>query len=186
MLKNISLNYNLLILLMIIICLIGVILIFIALLQKKKATSPNLEEKVLSPEQEELKKEIFNIYKKVEVAKSKFDYETLKELLTDTLYKVEEQKLKELKKNKQKRIATNIKLQELKILSTEKQEKKELIKIYLYVSRYDYVIDNKKNIIRGTDDTEYQVEYKITLEKNNNKYFKIKEKECTGKWIKNI
>lgn len=136
-------------------------------------------------DKEELKKEIFTLYKKVEVAKSKFDYETLKKLLTETLYTEEEQKLECLKNNKQKLVATNIKLQEIKVLSIQNKNEIEIIKVYLHVSQYDYVIDNKKKVVRGTDTSEYQLEYKITLEKNEDNNFKIQDKECTGKWIKN-
>lgn len=136
-------------------------------------------------DKEELKKEIFTLYKKVEVAKSKFDYEALKKLLTESLYNEEEQKLKEFKSNKQKLVATNIKLQEIKILSIQNKNEIETINIYLHVSQYDYVTDSKKKVIRGTDTSEYQIEYKITLEKNQDNVLKIKDKECTGKWIKN-
>ena len=136
-------------------------------------------------DKEKLMSDIFDIYKKVEVAKSKFNYDILKELLTDNLYQEELNKLKELKENKQKLVATNIKLQEVRILSIQKENGIDNINAYLHVSRYDYVINNKKEIIRGTDKTEYQIEYKITLEKSTDKYLKIKKKECTGKWIKN-
>lgn len=187
--------YNELVILMIGICLIGVLIMLIPIFQTKKQNNKIMEDADLNEDEikkidatldkEKLKKEIFSLYKKVEVAKTKFDYNTLKETLDESLYQEEEQNLKKLKKEKQKLVATNIKLQEIKFLSIENNKDIETIKIYLHVSQYDYIIDNKKKIIRGTDDSVYQIEYKITLEKNKDKQFKIKTKECIGKWIKN-
>lgn len=186
-------NYDTLIILMISICTIGIAIMLIPLLTKKKKQEENnllgLTNKELKrldkiTDKEQLLKDVFELYKKVEVAKSKFDYDTLKELLTDNLYKEEEQKLKQLKANKQKIVATNINLQDIKILRITNKKETDLIDFYLYVSEYNYVIDNKKNIIRGTDKAEYQIEYKLTIEKKD-KYFKLNKLECTGKWIKN-
>ena len=186
--------YTELIISMISLCIIGIIIMLIPLLTKrKKKTEPELlgltpkEAKELAKitDKEQLLQDTFALYKKVETAKSKFDYDTLKELLTDTLYKEEEKKLKQLKANKQKLVATNIKLEEIKILFINKKKETELIDFYLHTSEYNYIIDNKKNIIRGTDKAEYQIEYRITIEKNKDKYFKLTKLDCTGKWIKN-
>lgn len=189
-------NYNELIMIMILICIIGTLFIIIPIILKKNqksnknSTLTELTDKKINkidPEIniEDLKKEVFSLYKKTEIAKSKFDYDTLKELLDTSLYQEEEQKLKQLKTNKQKIVATNIKLEDIKILSIQKKEENSIIDIYLHASQYDYTINNKKQIIRGTDDSEYQVEYKITIIKNKDKHFKINKKECIGKWIKN-
>jgi len=197
MLEKISNNTDILMILMIFIILLGIFIMLIPLFQEKKnKKDKNIDNLGLNDieikkidenlNKDQLTKDIFDIYKKVEVAKSKFDYKTLKELLTDSLYQEEEQKLKQLKNNKQKLVATNIKLQEIKILSIQKKNEIELIDVYLHVSEYNYIINNKKKIIRGTDEAIYQIEYRITLEKNKDKYFKIKKKECTGKWIKNL
>lgn len=186
----INTHYNELLLLMIFICILGIIIMLIPLfLNQKKQTTKLTDREIKKTDnninKEQIKKETFLLYKKYEIAKSKFDYNTLKEILTEELYKEEELKLKELKENKQKLVATNIKQQEVKVLSIKKKDDIETINIYLYVSQYDYVIDNKKKLVRGTGDTEYQIEYRLTLERNKDKQFKISKKECTGKWIKN-
>lgn len=184
------------IILMLSIIFIGIVIIIVSSLSNKKKKELEVkEDNGLNDNQiakidnsitkEELTDEIFNLYKKVEIAKSKFNYDTLKDLLTENLYTKEEQLLKQLKANKQKLVATNIKLQNLKILAIQKQEEKELIIANIHVSQYDYIIDNKKNIVRGTDESEYQIEYRLTIEKNYNKYFKLTNIKPTGKWIKN-
>lgn len=189
--KLISNNYYTLILMMIGIIIIGIIIMLIPLFSNKKNKEQTKDKEtnkklIITPEDEEqLKKEIFSIYKKLETAKSKFDYETLKNLLEESLYQEVEQKLQQLKNKHQKQVATNIKLQEINILSITNKEEIQNINIYLHVSQYSYIINNKKNIISGTDETEYQIEYKITLEKNNDNQIKFIKQKCTGKWIKN-
>lgn len=195
MLKEIILENSILIAVMLGLILSGIlILILTPILNKRKIKIEKQTTNALTEKQikkiddtidiEKLKEETFDLYKKSEVAKTKFDYDTLKEILTNNLYQEEEQKLKLLKENKQKLVATNIKLQDFKIISIKKEEKKEYINIYLHVSQYDYAINSKKKVIRGTDETEYQIEYHLTLEKNKNK-IKLNKKNCTGKWIKN-
>lgn len=186
MIELINKNYNELIILMISIILLGIIIMLIPLFIKKEKKEIIDTTKIdKSIDQEKIKKEAFSLYKKIEVAKSKFDFDTLKEILSESLYIKEEETLKQLKADKQKLVATNIKLQEAKIISVQNKNNVEKINLYLHVSQYAYVINNKKKVVRGTDDTVYQIEYKITLEKTKNEQYKITKKECTGKWINN-
>lgn len=182
------------------ICLIvgGILLLLAAKiilpLKSKKTVNPNevldlSEEEIKkiddSLNKETLKQEGFNLYKKSEIAKSKKNLTTLKEILSEELYKEYEQQLATLKENHQKAVATDILLKEAKIISIKKKKNQEEIQLYLYVSQYDYIIDKNKKVIRGTDEAKYEIEYKITLEKNQKNKLKIKKKECIGKWIKN-
>ena len=132
-----------------------------------------------------IKEEVFSLYKKLETAKTKQNYTILKEILSEELYLEQEKELKELKLNKQKLVATNIHLKNAKVLAIQKKKEKTIIMVYLHVSQYDYVINKQKQVIRGTDQTDYQIEYKLTLEQQPDKHFTIKKKECIGKWIKN-
>lgn len=132
-----------------------------------------------------LKEEVFSLYKKLETAKTKQNYDTLKELLSDELYLLEEQSLKKMKEKKQKLVATNIHMKDARILSLKKGKNGIKAEFYLYVSQYDYIVDKQKQVVRGTDKAEYQIEYKLTLEQNLEKHFVITKMECIGKWIKN-
>lgn len=124
------------------------------------------------------------LYKKLETAKTKQKITTLKEDLTKDLYLELEKTITTLKEKEQKLVATNINLEKFAVLSIEKENDISLIEVYLHVSQYDYTINKKKVVIRGTSDIEYQIEYKITLEYNN-EIFKIKNIKCIGKWIRN-
>lgn len=175
---------------------IGILMIILSLIINKK--KKQLEEKNANGlNDKEIKKidktltkdkltnEIFSLYKEVALAKSNFDYEILKELLTKELYIKEEKNLEKLKNNKQKNIITDINLEKIKILNIKKEKTTRRITAYLHISQYDYVIDSKKNIVRGTKEIEYQVEYHLTIDKKPNKYFKLSNITATGKWIKN-
>lgn len=175
---------------------IGILMIILSLIINKK--KKQLEEKNANGlNDKEIKKidktltkdkltnEIFSLYKEVALAKSNFDYEILKELLTKELYIKEEKNLEKLKNNKQKNIITDINLEKIKILNIKKEKTTKKITAYLHISQYDYVIDSKKNIVRGTKEIEYQVEYHLTIDKKPNKYFKLSNITTTGKWIKN-
>ena len=133
----------------------------------------------------DLKEEVFSLYKKLEIAKTKNDYKVLTEITTDDFYQNQQKELQMMKTNHQKLVATNIYMRDAQILSFQKIKDKIITIVYLYVSQYDYVIDRKKKVIRGTDEAEYQIEYKLTLEKQEEDSFKIKQEECIGKWIKN-
>lgn len=182
------------------ICLIvgGILLLLAAKiilpLKSKKTVNPNevldlSEEEIKkidgSLNKETLKQEGFNLYKKLEIAKSKRNLTTIKDLLSEELYKEYEKKLATLKEKHQKAVATDIILKEAKIISISKKNEKEEIQLYLHVSQYDYIIDQYKKVIRGTDEAKYEIEYKITLERNREQQFRIMKKECIGKWIKN-
>lgn len=132
-----------------------------------------------------LKETTFELYKKLETAKTKQNIKNLKTIVTDELYSEQEQNIKSLKEQHQKEVSTNINLENFKVLSIEMLNNIPTILTYLHVSQYDYVIDKQKTVIRGTSDALYQIEYKITLEQTPDKQFKIKKKECIGKWIKN-
>lgn len=132
-----------------------------------------------------LKEQVFSLYKKLETSRTKQNTKNLKEIVTDELYLKQVEETKEIKANKQKIVATNINLENFKVLSIEYINDIQTIKTYLHVSQYDYVIDKNKTVVRGTDESVYQIEYKITLEKTATNQFKIRKKECLGKWIKN-
>lgn len=189
-------NYNTIMITFASLILAGIIIMLIPIFLKKEdkelskkhdidLDNDSLKKIDSNLDKDKLTEEIFELYKKVETAKSKYKYDILKEILTEDLYKIEEEKLKAKKVEKLKIVKTNIQLHEIKILDIKKEDDIENILAYLHVSQYDYILNNKKELIRGTDNEVYQIELRLTIEKNKDKYF-IKKKEITGKWIKNL
>ena len=82
-------------------------------------------------------------------------------------------------------VATDIVLEDIKVLSSNIKANVQKFDIYLHVSQYDYVVDKEKKVVRGTDDDRYQIEYKMVIEKNlKTQQYLISKEECVGKWIK--
>ena len=149
---------------------------------KKFPTTYGIDKKL---DNGKIKEEALILYKKLQTAKTKKDLKILKEILSEELYKKEEQKINLLKEKGHKVVATNIKEENIEVLYSKKEKDKIKAIVFLHISQYDYVVDKNKKVIRGTDEIEYQKEYKMTIEKEKDKDYKIVKKECTGKWIKN-
>lgn len=172
----------------------GVILLIISFLgnsssnsvkSKKEKVSELKNDVVKDKDFDEIKEQFFQLYKDIEIAKMKFRYAILEEKLDKNLYLKCVEKLKVMKKNHQKLVATDIMLEDFSILNRNLDGDTEIIEVFLHVSQYDYVIDKDKNVVRGTDDGRYQVEYKITVIKNlKSAQYKVLKRECVGKWIK--
>ena len=170
----------------------GFVLLVVSFLGKSSSDSIEHEmenkikkEIVRDKDFEEVREQIFQLYKDIEIAKMKFRYVILDEKLDKNLYVKCEEKLKEMKKNHQKLVATDIVLEEFRILSRSVEKDMETIDVFLHVSQYDYVIDKEKKVVRGTDEGRYQIEYKITVTKNlESGQYKVQKRECVGKWIK--
>lgn len=171
--------------------LVGMLVLVVSVLFKnggKDNTDQVLEKKkdVVSLEEgEELKNDIFQVYKDVEIAKMKFKFGVLEEKLGKDLYLEVEKEMKEFRENRWKQVSTDITLEEIRVLSKYVKDNVEKIEVFLYVSQFDYVIDKEKRVVRGTDDGRYQVEYKMIVDKElkTGKYV-ISKMECVGKWIK--
>ena len=120
-----------------------------------------------------LKKEVFDIYEKIQIAWMNFDYETLKKYTTDELYNTYESDLKVLNLKKQKNIMKDIESVNTKIINVKIENNIEIVSAALTIRMYDYVVDNKNEVTRGTKDHKIEITYIITLTR---KYDKILEK----------
>ena len=129
-----------------------------------------------------LKEQIFKLYKDIQVARTKKSLKLLEPLVTTNLYQKYEKELKELKTNKEKLVITDIMQKEVKLLSINQKENNKYLNVYLHVTQYDYMLDSNKKVIRGVNDTKYQVEYNLEIEYKN-KELKINNIKCIGKWI---
>lgn len=126
-------------------------------------TEEEIKNKDQTLKKEELLKEAFNIYKEVQIAWMNFDFETLRDNLTDELYNMYNSQLKTLKIKNQKNIMKDIKLNEIKIIDININNKTEEIKLYLNVSQYDYIVDKNSKVLRGNANLKNNVSYIITL-----------------------
>ena len=132
-----------------------------------KEIDPNLD-------LEDLRQDVINIYKAIQNAWMDFDYETLKKYTTDELYNTYESDLKVLSLKQQKNIMKEIKATNIKIINVKIENDIEVVSAYLTIQMYDYVVNNKNEVIRGTKNQKMEISYIITLTKN----FKNITKKC--------
>ena len=117
---------------------------------------------------ESLKKEVFDIYEKIQIAWMNFDYDTLKKYTTDELYNTYESDLKVLNLKHQKNVMEDIKATNTKILNVKIENGVETVSAGLTIEMYDYVVNNKNEVTRGTNKQKIEITYIITLTKKAN------------------
>ena len=114
---------------------------------------------------DEFLKEAYENYVKIQNAWMDFDYDSLKELLTDELYNTYYSQLEALKVKKEKNIMSNFKLKDIKIKRLFDENNIVGVVVYLRVKMKDYVVDKNNKVVRGSKFFKLDVEYLITYVK---------------------
>ncbi len=109
--------------------------------------------------------QLFEIYKNVQIGWMNFDYEKLREFLSDELYNQYKMQLDILKVKNQKNIMNDIKFKLGGIVSIDKKDTTETIVAFLQVSMYDYIVDHSGKVVRGNKCKRVNASYYITLER---------------------
>ena len=140
--------------------------------KKIKQNSEMLLNKLLEKEQttkEEFYKKLFNIYKDVQISWMNFDYDKMKNLVSDEMFNMYHSQLQTLELSNQKNIMKKIKYNSCELLSLEENEETLNIKVKLNVRCYDYIVNSKTNdLIKGYKDKYWFYEYEIEFIKNKN------------------
>lgn len=119
----------------------------------------------------ELKDIVFNIYKEVQYARSDFNYNELRMLVTDELFDKYSSQLNILKLKDQTNIIKDIVLENIEILNVTNDNGDICVKCILKVEYYNYVIDNITNkVLRGSKKHKVSSKYIITLLKKLDEY----------------
>ena len=118
--------------------------------------------------------EAYETYLKVQVAWMDFDYDTLRELLTDELFNSYKSQLKTLSLKKQKNIMNSFVLGSHFINNFSESEKEYTIKTELQVSFIDYIANEKNKVLRGSKSVKINMTYELTFVKSKS----TKENKC--------
>lgn len=118
---------------------------------------------------QELYQQCFNLYKDIQIAWMNFDFDGLKKYTTDELYHMYESQLKVLKAKHQQNIMSDIEFVSAKVIDITVENGVEKVKLYLNTITRDYVINDKKEVVRGNDKIRNSMEYIITLNRNMEK-----------------
>ena len=114
---------------------------------------------------DELKQMVFDKYVDIQNGWMNFDYDNLRNLLTDELYNSYKMQLEALSLKKQKNIMADYKLLDIKIVNIKNENNIINVDAYLKISMYDYVIDFEEKVVRGQKDQKVEVTYLITFVK---------------------
>ena len=98
-----------------------------------------------------------------------FDYDKLKELLTDELYNNYCTNLESLKLKEQKNVMKGFDLSNIKLTGLKEENNLYIATIVLNVKFYDYIIDKKGNVLRGSDSRKVNNTYKLTFIRSKDK-----------------
>lgn len=116
---------------------------------------------------EKFKKQVFNIYKELQIAWMNFDYGKIKELISDEMYNMYTNQLETLKIKNQQNIMSDIELINCEITEYCKLNNKEIFKVYMSVNCHDYIINIKNNkVLRGKKHKKITLGYILTFERN--------------------
>ncbi len=105
--------------------------------------------------------ERYRDFVEVQIAWMDFDYEKLRELLTDELYNQYEMQLDTLKLKNEKNVMSDFSYESAYISNVSRDKDNLIIRVRLSVSFFDYITKDEK-ITRGTDKEKIHMTYELT------------------------
>ena len=125
---------------------------------------------------EEFLKNSYNIFIVIQNAWTNFDYDTLRQYLSDELFNTYKSQLRVLNTKKQKNMMHNFVKYDMDITGINKVDNKTALTVELIVSFYDYVVDKDDNVVRGSRNRKLTNHYELTFICSENK--KKKNNKC--------
>ena len=115
---------------------------------------------------EGFKKQVFNTYKEIQKAWMDQDLESIRPLVTDTIFNLYRTEILSLKAKKQKNIMEDIEYVSCQLLNVTDNDNKQEITVILNIKCHDYVIDNNESIVYGNKDLISNYKYRLRFIKN--------------------
>ncbi len=127
---------------------------------------------------DELNKNTFDIYKKVQLAWMDFDLDELKKYISEEMFEQYKKQLEELQRDKRKNIMSNIDFVSNEITNIKIENKIEVIECLMKVTCNDYIIDENEKVVKGKKEKLHTYKYKLVFNKDlkTNKYTLVKKK----------
>lgn len=117
---------------------------------------------------------VFNNYKQIQEAWMNFDLDSIRNLVSDEIYNMYSMQLNTLKVKSQKNIMSDITYINNYITDINIDNNTQTIETILKVSCFDYLVDDKNNVVRGNKNIKMHYTYKLTftrkVEKQNLKH----------------
>lgn len=128
---------------------------------------PLLEKKVLN-DKEEIQINAFNLIKEIKIAKMNLDIDKIKNIATNNVYNLYETQIETLKNKQQKNIVGQIKY--IKSYITNTANNNQTINLRVVIECFDYIINNKNNIVKGKYNRKVLQTYEIEMINNDSNY----------------
>lgn len=128
---------------------------------------PLLEKKVLN-DKEEIQIKAFNLIKEIKIAKMNLDIDKIKNIATNNVYNLYETQIETLKNKQQKNIVGQIKY--IKSYITNTANNNQTINLRVVIECFDYIINNKNNIVKGKYNRKVLQTYEIEMINNDSNY----------------
>lgn len=113
--------------------------------------------------EEDFCKMAYEKYVTIQEAWMNFDYEVLKNNVSDELYNTYHMQLDALKVKKEKNIMRDFVFKNAEIRNITDDNGVLNIAVFLNVEMYDYVVNSKNVVVRGTDQKKVNIRYMITF-----------------------
>ena len=120
------------------------------------------------------KEQSFEIYKKIQIAWMNFDYESIRESVTDEMYNMYKSQLTTLKVKKQTNVMKDFNLLGFNIVGMEIKNDIVSLTVIMQVECYDYITDKNNKVVRGTNKRKVIYNYAMTFNKGMSK----KDNKC--------
>lgn len=122
--------------------------------------------------------EAFNVYKDLQIAWMNFEYDKIKELVSDEIFNKYKGQLEQLSSDGQKNIMDKIEFKSNKIIDIYIENGIEIIRCRMKVTCYDYIIDNNEKVLKGKKNKNCNYSYDFIFNKNlkDNKLILVSKK----------
>ena len=111
----------------------------------------------------------FDIFKKVQTAWSNFDYDTIRDNVTDEMYNMYKSRLEILKKKNYTNIIKDSSLEYFDIVGMEITKEMLSLTVFMKIEGYNYIINNKGKVVRGNNRKKLVQNYRLTFIKGLDK-----------------
>ena len=113
----------------------------------------------------EFKNQTYETYKKIQVAWMNFDYDSMRQCVTDEMFNMYKSQLTTLSVKKQTNIMKDFNLLSFNIVGMEIKDNTISLTVTMGVECYDYITDKNNKVVRGTDKRKVIYNYAMTFNK---------------------
>lgn len=178
--ENFINDNKLIFIILIILLILSVVLGNIKAKKKKKQIShdmphndPALSNNIAEENKEQIGQLAYKLITELKIAKMNYDADKIRSITTDNIYDLYKTQIETLQSKKQKNMIQNINYVKSYITSFNHNS----INLRIIIECFDFIIDNKNNVIKGKYNQKVLQTYEIEITKNNSNQYLIQKLE---------